>query len=1140
MAFIQAIILSVLELLLPSSAKATVFLRDDLVFLFLAQSSLDCNHGSFGAFPSYKANHRLRIHFHVERSLDFSEESIEKSWGKESANESGLKFILSFDSPSFSSSSHVFASPVSDRGNIIRRTASFLEEVFLDVLVKGGKYVVPTGRVIVATSRYVVPTSRVIVATGRYVVPTGSDNDSDDASIHNEATNTQQQPNIQPQIITTISNNNAKFPYLKKDEYERESKARTTLLQSIPDDHVADFHYINDARDIWNAVKARFGGNAESKKMRKSMLKQEFLEFRIGEAEGLQKGYDRVQKILSQLNQLKAKPEDEDINLKFLRALPSSWSQDAGDAGEFALMGVTSESSTSCDSKFVSNDFVSCDDCDKSLEVNTNDFASSDSSVKSLEHKPTDSTSCASTSSVSTSINEAKIKSNVETPIKEPISVWDLPSFTCNSSDKNEHTSRTSCNKNGYINKKAGHFRKNASSVSKLCFICGSGTHLIKDCDFYEKQMANKTVGIRVGPVYNRNKVNYLNQFIPQDVLLRTGKVHIPPVRPQPVPTDKPKVTPVPTGKPRVSTPVPTSWPNRPFLVPTDRGYSPSIRSVGIDGQLLLSPQQVVLGKHIEKVYTGYPRTIVDLIHLHTDDNVADLLTKALDGPRYVVPTGRVIVATGRYVVPTGRVIVATGRKKVVVNEAFIRHDLKLNDVEGTSCLFNAVIFKELARMSAKTTSWNEFSSTMASAIICLANNQNFNFSKYILTSLVKNLEASVPFYMFPKFIQVFVNHQLGDMSHHKGIFVNPSLTKKVFANMKRVGTGLSGVVTPLFGTMMVQALEEVGDLPTDVQDTPILDEPSSSQPQRKHKPRRKKRMETKVSPTETNTKEHVPTPSNDPLPSETILSMQDVDSERIEDVVKDVKDVVATAENVKAKTKAKGFTMQEPSEFKTTLPSQSSLPSQDKDKGNGLMVEPEMPLIRKDQIALDEEVARGLKAEWSVDMKDNIDWNKVVEQVQSSQSDVVRKYQALKRKHVSVAQARKNMMIYLKNIVGYKMDYFKGMSYEHIRLIFEMEYNNVQAYLNKIPEIDAKRIKAFRKRTRKEKVEKVEKDQPAKKQKGDELKHDNTKKQKLEEQQEAKELKKNLQIVPNDEDDVFVNVTPLSSKPPTIMDYKI
>nr|GEU85497.1 hypothetical protein [Tanacetum cinerariifolium] len=180
--------------------------------------------------------------------------------------------------------------------------------------------------------------------------------------------------------------------------------------------------------------------------------------------------------------------------------------------------------------------------------------------------------------------------------------------------------------------------------------------------------------------------------------------------------------------------------------------------------------------------------------------------------------------------------------KKVVITEASIRHDLNLNDAEGTSCLPNAVIFEELARMGAKTTSWNEFSSTMESAIIYLANNQKFNFSKYILDNLKKNLEAGVPFYMFPRFIQVFVNHQIGDMSHPKDIYINPSLTKKVFANMKRVGKGFSGAVTPLFDIMMVQAVEEVGDLPTAVQDTPIPDAPSSSQPRRKHKPRRKER----------------------------------------------------------------------------------------------------------------------------------------------------------------------------------------------------------------------------------------------------------------------------------------------------------
>nr|GFB39310.1 ribonuclease H-like domain, reverse transcriptase, RNA-dependent DNA polymerase [Tanacetum cinerariifolium] len=222
------------------------------------------------------------------------------------------------------------------------------------------------------------------------------------------------------------------------------------------------------------------------------------------------------------------------------------------------------------DHESVTNDFVFCDDIDKSSEVKTNDFASSDSSVKSSQHKPTDSTSCASSLSVSTSVNEAEMESKVGTSIKEPISVHDLPSFTCNSYDKIEHSSRTSCNKNSSFNKKASHFRKHASSVSKFCFVCGSGTHLIKDCDFYEKQMTNTTVGIGVGP-----------DVRPQPVT--TGKPKVKPVstgRPKgtPVPTSKPKVHPVPTGKPKF-TPVPTGRLQRPFPVATDRGCSPSVPS---------------------------------------------------------------------------------------------------------------------------------------------------------------------------------------------------------------------------------------------------------------------------------------------------------------------------------------------------------------------------------------------------------------------------------------------------------------------------------------------------------------------------------------------------------------------------------
>nr|GFB76027.1 hypothetical protein [Tanacetum cinerariifolium] len=109
-------------------------------------------------------------------------------------------------------------------------------------------------------------------------------------------------------------------------------------------------------------------------------------------------------------------------------------------------------------------------------------------------------------------------------------------------------------------------------------------------------------------------------------------------------------------------------------------------------------------------------------------------------------------------------------------------------------------------------------------------------------------------------------------MSHHKKIFVSPSLTKKVFANMKRERKGFSRIFTPLFATMMVQAPEDIGKgskVPTDTHHTPIVTKPSSSQPQKKQKSRKKQRKETKVPHTEPQTEESVPTTSNDPLPSE-------------------------------------------------------------------------------------------------------------------------------------------------------------------------------------------------------------------------------------------------------------------------------
>ncbi|GJY03686.1 hypothetical protein Tco_0369626 [Tanacetum coccineum] len=73
---------------------------------------------------------------------------------------------------------------------------------------------------------------------------------------------------------------------------------------------------------------------------------------------------------------------------------------------------------------------------------------------------------------------------------------------------------------------------------------------------------------------------------------------------------------------------------------------------------------------------------------------------------------------------------------------------------------------------------------------------------------------------------------------------------------------------------------------------------------------------------------------------------------------------------------------------------------------------------------------------------------------VQERQSGSVIRYHTLKKKPVTVAQARKNMMTYLKNMDGYKMGNFKGMSYDEIRPIFEKEYNKVQTLFKKDTEV--------------------------------------------------------------------------------------
>nr|GEV02017.1 hypothetical protein [Tanacetum cinerariifolium] len=125
----------------------------------------------------------------------------------------------------------------------------------------------------------------------------------------------------------------------------------------------------------------------------------------------------------------------------------------------------------------------------------------------------------------------------------------------------------------------------------------------------------------------------------------------------------------------------------------------------------------------------------------------------------------------------------------------------------------------------------------------------------------------------------------------------------------------------------------------------------------------------------------------------------------------------------------------------------------------------------------------------------------------------------AARKRKISEAQARKNMMIYLRNMAGLKMDYFKGMRYDDIRQIFEKKFNFNVAFLEKIREQMEEEDSKALKRTSESQAKKA------------------TKKHKLDEK--VKELKRHLQIVPNNKDDVYTEATPLACKVP-VVDYEI
>nr|GEU85606.1 putative ribonuclease H-like domain-containing protein [Tanacetum cinerariifolium] len=465
-----------------------------------------------------------------------------------------------------------------------------------------------------------------------------------------------------------------------------------------------------------------------------------------------------------------------------------------------------------------------------------------------------------------------------------------------------------------------------------------------------------------------------------------------------------------------------------------------------------------------------------------------------------------------------------------------------------------------------------DYGSSMTSAVICLSSGRKFYLSKYIFDSLVRNVDSPRKFYMYSRFLQLMIRKQVGDLSTHTTKYTSPALTQKVFANMRWVGKGFFGVETSLFEGMLVAQEVEEGDAAENVEDVntgdaaegdvsaandevptdagiPMhllkevidtcttlirrvehleLDKIAQALKFTKLK-RRVKKLErkNKVKVLKLRRLQKVGTAmrintSNDTVMDDVsnqgrMISDMDADTdvvlEEVKDVVDDAKedqdadvvDVVTTAKIIIEVVTAASTTI-------------TAADAAAKEGQKGVVIRDLEESTTTTSIIIHSEAK---SKDTEAKLNRTIDWDEAIDHVnkKAKEDPAVKRYQVLKRKPPTEAQTRKNMMVYLKNVAGFKMDYFKGMSYDDIRPAFEKYFDLNVAFLQKTKEQTEEEESRVLKRINETSAEKA------------------AKRQKLDEEVEV--LKRHLQIVPNEDDDVYTEATPLALKV-LVVDYEI
>nr|GEW64375.1 putative ribonuclease H-like domain-containing protein [Tanacetum cinerariifolium] len=495
-------------------------------------------------------------------------------------------------------------------------------------------------------------------------------------------------------------------------------------------------------------------------------------------------------------------------------------------------------------------------------------------------------------------------------------------------------------------------------------------------------------------------------------------------------------------------------------------------------GKELASPKQTAIGKDILNPFmaSSLPKTIcykLMLFGLMKDAAVNLMLLDFLNAHtiQYALVVNHTIyvscikqfwaTATIKKVNDVVQLRALIDGKKVVVFEDIIIRDLHLDDAKGVECLPNEEIFVELARMSyekppLKLTFYKAFFSTQ------------WKFLIHNLVYIVRNVDNSSKFLMYPRFLQVVMDNQVDDMTSHNTIYTYHALTQKVFANMRRVGKEEREEVEVPNAPAPPSPTNAPSPPPQDPTPTPHASPPQEqpSSPYDSTMPFRTTLIETCASLSqkvaELEQDKHTQTleilqvkkrvkklekkKRSKSSGFKRLRKIEAIDVDEgitLVDVEKDEEVITIDAEpqgwinQEDVNAASKGVSATKPTVFDGEEIAQK-LHDEEVQKATA----------RDKQEKDDFERAQVLQKLYD-DKEENIDWNAVAEQVQERHLDNIRKYQSLKKKPVSIAQARKNMIMYLKNMVRYKIEHFREIPSNDLK---EMSEEDVQNMLEIVP----------------------------------------------------------------------------------------